>query len=53
MAKVATSAEEAKDLMYLAASDSVTLNRRHVLMAAKAASGDWSTAKTVVKLAPL
>jgi 3-hydroxyacyl-CoA dehydrogenase len=36
MAKVATSAEEAKELMYLAPTDGVTLNRRHVLMAAKA-----------------
>ena len=36
MAKVATSAEEAKELMYLAPSDGVTLNRRHVLMSAKA-----------------
>jgi 3-hydroxyacyl-CoA dehydrogenase len=36
MAKIATSAEEAKELMYLAPSDGVTLNRRHLLMAAKA-----------------
>ena len=36
MAKVATSGEEARELMYLAPTDGVTLNRRHVLMAAKA-----------------
>lgn len=36
MAKVATSAEEARELMFLAPSDGVTLNRRHVLAAAKA-----------------
>ena len=36
MAKVATSAEEARELMYLSASDGVTFNRRHVLQAAKA-----------------
>jgi 3-hydroxyacyl-CoA dehydrogenase len=36
MAKIATSAEEAKELMYLAPTDGVTLNRRHLLMAAKA-----------------
>jgi 3-hydroxyacyl-CoA dehydrogenase len=35
MAKTATSAEEAKELQYLAPSDGVTLNRRHLLMAAK------------------
>ncbi len=40
MAKVATSAEEAKELMYLGPADGVTLNRRHLLAAAKAeASG--------------
>jgi 3-hydroxyacyl-CoA dehydrogenase len=36
MAKVATSAEEAKELMYLGSADGVTLNRRHLLAAAKA-----------------
>jgi len=36
MAKVATSAEEARELMFLSPTDGVTLNRRHVLMAAKA-----------------
>jgi 3-hydroxyacyl-CoA dehydrogenase len=36
MAKVATSAEEARDLLYLAKSDGVTLNRRHLLASAKA-----------------
>ncbi len=36
MAKVATSAEEARELMYLAPTDGVTLNRRHLLQAAKA-----------------
>ena len=36
MAKVATSAEEAKELLYLGSADGVTLNRRHVLAAAKA-----------------
>lgn len=36
MAKVATSAEEARELMFLAATDGVTLNRRHLLAAAKA-----------------
>jgi 3-hydroxyacyl-CoA dehydrogenase len=35
MAKTATSAEEAKDLMYLSSADGVTLNRRHLLQAAK------------------
>ncbi|MCP4500668.1 MAG: 3-hydroxyacyl-CoA dehydrogenase/enoyl-CoA hydratase family protein [Deltaproteobacteria bacterium] len=35
MAKVATSAEEARDLMFLAPSDGVTLNRRHLLEAVK------------------
>jgi 3-hydroxyacyl-CoA dehydrogenase len=35
MAKTATSAEEAKELMYLAPADGVTLNRRHLLVAAK------------------
>ena len=36
MAKVATSAEEARELMYLTPTDGVTLNRRHLLQAAKA-----------------
>ncbi len=36
MAKVGTSAEESRELMYLAPTDGVTLNRRHVLAAAKA-----------------
>ncbi len=36
MAKVATSAEEARELMFLAPADGVSLNRRHVLAAAKA-----------------
>ncbi len=36
MAKVATSAEEARELMFLKEADGVTLNRRHVLAAAKA-----------------
>jgi 3-hydroxyacyl-CoA dehydrogenase len=36
MAKVAESAEEAKELLFLAPTDGVTLNRRHVLAAAKA-----------------
>jgi 3-hydroxyacyl-CoA dehydrogenase len=35
MAKTATSAEEAKELLYLSPADGVTLNRRHLLMAAK------------------
>jgi 3-hydroxyacyl-CoA dehydrogenase len=35
MAKVATSAEEARDLGFLQAADGVTLNRRHLLAAAK------------------
>jgi 3-hydroxyacyl-CoA dehydrogenase len=35
MAKVATSAEEARELMFLTAADGVTLNRRHLLAAAK------------------
>ncbi|OGQ21729.1 MAG: hypothetical protein A2138_24805 [Deltaproteobacteria bacterium RBG_16_71_12] len=36
MAKVATSAEEARELSFLQAADGVTLNRRHLLAAAKA-----------------
>ena len=36
MAKVATSAEEAKVLLYLGTNDGVTFNRRHLLAAAKA-----------------
>ncbi|MCC7073109.1 MAG: crotonase [Deltaproteobacteria bacterium] len=36
MAKVATSAEEARELMFLGGADGVTLNRRHLLAAAKA-----------------
>ena len=36
MAKVATSAEEARELMLLKEADGVTLNRRHLLAAAKA-----------------
>jgi 3-hydroxyacyl-CoA dehydrogenase len=36
MAKVGTSAEECRELMYLSQNDGVTLNRRHVLAAAKA-----------------
>ena len=36
MAKVATSAEEARELMFLQAADGVTLNRRHLLADAKA-----------------
>lgn len=36
MAKVATSAEEARELMFLKEADGVTLNRRHLLAAAKA-----------------
>ena len=36
MAKVATSGEEARELGFLSSSDGVTLNRRHVLAAAKA-----------------
>jgi 3-hydroxyacyl-CoA dehydrogenase len=36
MAKVATSAEEARELMFLSAHDGVTLNRRQVTAAAKA-----------------
>ena len=40
MAKVGTSAEESRELLYLTKTDGVTLNRRHVLAAAKAeASG--------------
>lgn len=35
MAKVATSAEEAREMMFLTAADGVTLNRRHLLAAAK------------------
>jgi len=35
MAKVATSAEEARDKLFLSSSDNVTLNRRHLLYAAK------------------
>jgi 3-hydroxyacyl-CoA dehydrogenase len=35
MAKVATSAEEARELMFLGPADGITLNRRHVLAAAK------------------
>jgi len=44
MAKVATSAEEARELMYLSASDGVTFNRRHVLQAAKAEALGMATA---------
>lgn len=36
MAKVATSAEEAREMMFLDKTDGVTLNRKHVLAAAKA-----------------
>jgi 3-hydroxyacyl-CoA dehydrogenase len=36
MAKVATSAEEAREMMFLSATDGVTFNRKHVLAAAKA-----------------
>ena len=36
MAKVATSAEEARELMFLSSADGVTFNRKHVLAAAKA-----------------
>ncbi len=36
MAKVGESAEESRELGYLAATDGVTLNRRHLLQAAKA-----------------
>ena len=36
MAKVGTSAEESRELLYLAPTDGVTLNRRHLLAAAKA-----------------
>jgi 3-hydroxyacyl-CoA dehydrogenase len=35
MAKVATSAEEGRELMFLAPTDQVTMNRRHLLEAAK------------------
>lgn len=35
MAKVATSAEEAREALFLAPSDQVTMNRRHLLNAAK------------------
>ena len=35
MAKVATSAEEARDMGFLAAADGVTMNRRHLLESAK------------------
>lgn len=38
MAKVSTSAQEAKNLFYMKASDNITMNRRHLLHAAKSAA---------------
>lgn len=38
MAKVSTSAQEAKNLLYLTPSDGITMNRRHQLFAAKSSA---------------